>query len=259
MEFLSSAWVNAVVWFSGLGVVFLFMRKMFKDADEELDPEKRQYLADQLVRKNWTSGSWVPYFTLVFDRFFGKKHLRWHCIYRSIIISVVSFYFVVILHSGFKVKTLGFVLTAIFINAFIGYWSLLETRYLLNWSMPTRFKLLLDIIITFLLCIAWTSFLISLFDDQGFWAIAVELLGAFFDLDDQLGSFVRIIVATSFTTSIWLWLHGLSLLTIKCLSGAGFLMSWLNVKERPLRAVGTVVNLLVLLIGVLLFPLFAIL
>jgi hypothetical protein len=58
--------------------------------------------------------------------------------------------------------------------------------------------------------------------------------------DDYLG--IRIIFATSFTTSAWLWLHGLSQLTIRALSGTGALMGYLNVENRPVRTIGNVVN-----------------
>ena len=66
----------------------------------------------------------------------------------------------------------------------------------------------------------------------------------------------RIVVGTAFTTSIWLWLHGLAQLTIRSLNAFGSVFSWLNVKEKPIRAIGTTINVFVVTIGTVLFPLY---
>ena len=266
-QFFSSAWSDAVVWFGGLWAVLLFIRKVFKDADNELDPEKRQFLAEELARnKNWASGSWIPDFTLVFDRFFGKKHLRWRCISRSILISLISFFVLIWLTTTgtdsymFREPLIIVILWAVLFNPIADYLSLLETRILLNTPLPTSIKILVDIFLTFLIAIGWMAFVNWPFDDLSYLEAVREIWKNFDGRDRTEGSIIvlltRIVVATSFTTSIWLWLHGLAQLMIGGLSTAGYLMSWLNVKERPLRAIGTTVNAFVLLIGVVLFAVF---
>lgn len=284
-QFLSSAWGDAVVWFGGLWVVLLFIRRVFKDADDELDPEKRQSIAEELAGKSfWSSGSWIPDFTSVFDRFFGKNHFGWRCIYRSALISIVSF-FVLNLFTGMfsivsdkfgqdsllKIMAYFFVI-AMLTNALLDYCSLLETRILLKTSLPTSIKIVVDIILTLLIALAWISFLYwagaGLFTDSYYENLRFtwEIFAGHVEVERYVDPFqierrvivTRIVIATSFTTSIWLWLHGLAQLTIRGLNGAELVMSWLNVKEKPLRAVGTTINIFVLVIGVLLFPVFAI-
>ena len=275
-QFLSSAWSDAVVWFGGLWAVLLFIRKVFKDADDELDPEKRQSLAEDLARnKNWAAGSWIPDFTLVFDRFFGKKHFRWRCIYRSTLISIVT-YSVLVLLTGEMFASedgellcdlAGLALIVVFCNAFADYFSLLETRILLNTRLPTSLKILLDVFLTFVVIFGWMSFAIWVvynvilgewqYDYMSSWEAVQTIWETLYEYDDPESRLFRIVVATSFTTSVWLWLHGLAQLTIRALSAAGFLMGWLNVKERPVRAIGTTINIFVLSFGVVLYFPFA--
>lgn len=92
IEFLSSVWGAAVIWFGGLWAIVLFIHKVTKNADDDLDPVKRKALSDDLedaIAEN--PGDWVSDFTNVFDRFFGKKHLRLRCFYRSALISIFCF------------------------------------------------------------------------------------------------------------------------------------------------------------------------
>lgn len=284
-QFLSSVWGDAVVWFGGLWVVLLFIRRVFKDADDELDPEKRQSIAEELVLKSfWSSGSWIPDFTSVFDRFFGKNHFGWRCIYRSALISTVSFFLLALFTGVFsfasryefvqinlaEIMAVVFFM-AMFTNALLDYCSLLETRMLLKTPLPTSIKILVDMILTFLISLAWISFVywaMVLFTDSYYENLRFtwEIFAGHIEVERYVDPFqierrvivTRIVVATSFTTSIWLWLHGLAQLTIRGLNGAELVMSFLNVKEKPLRAVGTTINIFVLVIGVVLFPVFAI-
>jgi len=59
--FLSSAWSDAVFWFGGLVAITAFIRKVSKDAEDDLDPEKRQVLGLQLLKIEYRNTiSWIP-------------------------------------------------------------------------------------------------------------------------------------------------------------------------------------------------------
>ena len=294
-QFLSSVWGDAVFWFVGLWAVLLFIRHVFKDADEDLDPEKRQLLAAILTsEKIWASESWIPNFTLVFDRFFGQEHLTWRCFVRSILISMVTFFvlaFCTDLASEYHKMNIIFsqmvghkwpvgyfevvstmILAGLIINGLQDYLSLLETRILLNTPLPITIKILVDMFLTLLIPLAWLSLFV--WSGNGFsgsylgtvrdiWELFAGHTEASFG-GQELGVFrdyfvilFRVVVATSFTTSIWLWLHGLAQLTIQGLNGAKLIISWLNVKNKPLRAIGTTINVFALVTGIVLFPIFA--
>ncbi len=282
-EFLNSTWGHAAVWFGALWAFYLFINKVSKDAEEVLHPQKRKALSDELLRiKDRDASSWVPDFTLVFDRFFGEKHLSWRCFYRSSLISVLVFtvlnciissslLYVSLVdssgtsRSGDAIWIAGVLATlfmiGVVINAPIDYISLLETRILLLMPIPIFIKIAIDIILTFLLSFLWLvtlSFLgqTAAGSQPKYFEVISVLWVSLTSTTHESGYFVLIIVATSFTTSVWLWLHGLSRVLIRGLSHLQKFMGWLNVKETPLRAIGTTINLIVLTFGVLLFPVY---
>lgn len=61
-------------------------------------------------------------------------------------------------------------------------------------------------------------------------------------------------VITSFSTSIWLWLHGISHLTIKSFSASNYIMGWLDIKDKPLRSIGIVINVYIMILGIIVYP-----
>ena len=271
-EFLNSTWGNAVVWFGALWAILWFIRKVSKDADDDLNPETREALSDELLRiKDRDASLWVPDFTLVFDRFFGKKHFSWQCIFRSALVSIFAFITLAFLfdvpellgqESDSKYELfIELLIFAILVNVVLDYMSLLETRYILSKRMPVLEKIIMDAIITILLVIIWTAFVNTLIQATHF-TVKSYIEGVALILEDifagsREGSIITLIIlATSFTTSIWLWLHGLSRILIRSLSNVQKFMGWLNVKETPLRAIGTTINLIVLTFGVLLFPVY---
>jgi len=277
-EFLNSTWGHAAVWFAALWASLLFIRKVSKDADNDLDPEKRKALGEELLRiKDRDASSWVPDFTSVFDRFFGKKHLSWKCFYRSALISTFVLIVLFYLYDPIgmagnepndKYKLLGLaIISALLLNVFIDYISLLETRVILYARTPVFIKIILDAIITILLVFTWIiffSFLVNLllwslnspFVEINIFELVTKFWKDLFDDSRRDSTLMRITLATSFTTSIWLWLHGLSQVLIRSLSHVQGFMGWLNVKETPLRAIGTTINLIVLTFGFLLFPVY---
>lgn len=264
-EFFLSAWTDALGWFGAVWVIVVLIRKASKDADDELDPERRKSLAEDLARiRHRQPGSWIPDFTLVFDRFFGEKHLRWRCVYRSSLISIFCFSMLTFLWDASLIwfspigQVVFFVLLSIPFNAFLDYWSLLETRILLKTPLTLSLKMLVDAVLTFLMALGWLSlfWMVSLDTDIGYPEAVRRTWEALAGRSMTDPTVLRIVVATSFTTSIWLWLHGLAQVTIRVLSTAGWFMGWLNIKEKPLRAIGTTINVFVLLLGVVLFPVF---
>jgi len=287
-HFISPVWTDAIFWFSGLWAVILFIRKVSKDADDELDPDKRKALAKDLEGIiTQDSGAWISDFIDVFDRFFGKKHFRRRCFNRSALISIFTFFVltcihiidvILAFHSGVPsdkfseysfalASVIGFTFigVAFFVNILADYLSLLETRILLNTKIPVVSKILFDAILTFVITYLWTTFCLWIFyilnnsELKGFTEmLQIIWIGYFFNDGSIIPELMTIIVLTSYTTSIWLWLHGLSRLLIRFISGVNFFAGWLNIKERPLRAIGTTINAIVLLIGIVLFPFFEI-
>jgi len=265
-EFFNSALGHAAVWFALLWAILLFIRKVSKDADNDLNPETRKALSDELLRiKDREASSWVPDFTAVFDRFFGTKHLRWRCFYRSILVSIFTFSALAYLSDHYGTPYIEYdllvslITVSLIFNGLIDYISLLQTRIILNAPIPILAKIILDGILTTLLSILWLAFTLSLiaYDDLKFLELMTTLWHHLFDnASSSESNAVRIVLATSFATSIWLWLHGLSRVLIRSLSTVQWFMGWLNVKETPLRAIGTTINLIVLTFGVLLFPVY---
>jgi hypothetical protein len=262
-----SAWGSALFWFSGLWAVVWFIRKVSKDADDELDPTKRRFISERLARMHHQNiGSWIPDFTLVFDRFFGRKHLAWRCFYRSSIISIFCFSIFYVL-TGIYLEFSGPapvifpIFFALAFNVISDYLSLLETRLILNIRIPIPLKIVIDSILTFAISLLWiwvSVYLLAFDHYTTFWSVLNDVLRWF--LGHQTGDvptiMVRIIIGTGYATSIWLWFHGLAHFAIRNLQTFNFVMSWLNVKERPIRAIGTTINIFVLAIGIVLFPVY---
>ncbi len=269
LEFLNSIWWgHAVAWFGALWVILAFVRKVTRDADNDLNPESRKDLSDKLLRiKDRDASSWVPDFTLVFDRFFGEKHLSGRCFYRSALISVVVFTVLMYLyeshHTDLLMETYGNPVNVIIFLLFVGilsnvcidYLSLLETRIILCIRIPILAKIVLDAMLTTLFVILWIS-IINYIERRDIFESIIYVSETMFYESTNFTVYYQIILATSFTTSIWLWLHGLSRVLIRSLSNVQKFMSWLNVKETPLRAIGTTINLIVLTFGILLLPVY---
>lgn len=273
LETATAAWGQTVIWFGSLWAITLFIRKVSKDADADLDPEKKMILANRLSGLDQESfSSWVPDFTLVFDRFFGSKHFAWRCFYRSTLISVITFISLNFIFGRFDQisDTLEVLIAAFILNAIIDYISLLETRALLSRQIHISLKLILDAIFTFILSSIWFAVVFHVAINIGDGMMVVlerasdifKLIKEFWLLLPSKDHFLdfdvlaRAVLLTGFTTSIWLWLHGLAQVSIRGLSSIPIIMSWLNVREAPLRAIGTTINIIVLFLGALMFPVF---
>jgi len=281
-QLLGETWAQAAVWFSAVFATLAFIRKVSKDADKDLNPERREALAHELsLLRVRDLSAWVPDFVSVFDRFFGERHFSLRCFSRSIIISVLAF--VALLFSYAKSDFfsahedfLTYLGAAILINGIADYFSLLETRFVLGMRLSVGKKIALDSFLTILIFFAWLPagyFLLTVVTgryaphDDLFWSnyplvMAFLFQSIFGSTDSFVGSKTAVFQSffiTTFTTSIWLWLHGLSHTTIKAMRGTRTLIGWLNVKETPLRAIGVVINAYILGFGLALFPVFILL
>lgn len=278
VEFIKSTLAESIIWSGGVLAIILFIRKVSKDADDELNQHKREELSQQLkqLMSNGFSKTWIPNFTSIFDRFFGSKHISWRCFYRSALISFISLAILIIINPpplATKATPIYqdilfsyLVVLPLACNVIIDYISLLETRMILNTQIGITAKLIIDAILTFLLTLLWLAFLIWLVLNMVFLlevsymdslrSIWVTFIGT---EQGTYAYFIRCVVGTSFITSIWFWLHGLAQFSIFGMKNATWVMSFLNVEKKPLRAIGTTINVIIIFIGVAIFPLFIIL
>lgn len=261
--------VNPIAWFGTMLSVIWFIRSCTKSVDADLDAGVRDDIALRLMNLNpQTAGAWVPDFVLVFDRFFGENPLHYGFFFRSMMVSIILFSlcWAVLKSMGLPMdklaeqSLLSVSLSYVTYNIIIDYVSLIETRWLLGTRMRFVWKLIVDGVLTLGIC--WV----------GIWVLKntefkpaipqlqilnqteppslVHILGGIFDPWLGEGAAFLCILLTTFTTSIWLWLHGLAELTIRVSRGSVFLMQRLNIAEAPLRAVGVVVNVYVGIAGV---------
>lgn len=266
---ISPLWQHTVVYFLGVVAVIKFIRSVTKDTDVDLAPEKLKELSDKLIGINVTSYSvWIPNFTLVFDNFFGSKHLSFKCFYRSSFISIFTFFSLIYILDFNRSRSdfvnadlegfLGVVAISILFNVVVDYISLLETRLVLSTRLPIFFKITIDAVFTLMLPLMWFGCILYFLSFESYIGAFLTSFEIFFGSGDYsepgLIEFIRIIVATSFTTSIWLWLHGLAQIFIRCLSPLEFFVSYLNVKNTPVRATGVIVNFIFTFISIIAFP-----
>ena len=248
-----------------------FIRKCFKDMDDDLAPDKREELSNRLVRirDQGIPSSWVADFTEVFDRFFSKRHLSWRCFLLSLLISFISFWVFLIIFSVFiddmdsfedlskniaKIdhRTLATIaLGSLLINGLADYVSLLETRLFLKSKLSIGVVLILDVIATLFIVTFWLGFALYVSSPLDVSDIAIGMLSVRSAQDDYVVMYVFIL--TTFTTSIWLWLHGISHATIKILKPTSAILAWTNVQEKPMLAIGRVAHVYIMAFSVLLF------
>jgi len=256
-------------WFAPLLTVILFIRHISISADADLSPEYREEIAYKLLNLSETKPkSWVTDFTYVFDRFFGEKHFTLKCMSKSFGISLLTLLILISFalaldNSIDDIDELFTILVAVvfifgfFVNAIADYISLLETRVLISLNIPIYIKILIDIPITIIIITLWISFIfpfIPIFGSSNSYSITEIFTGYVSSKEDD--TILKIFLITTFTTSIWLWLHGLSELLIKSISGIQWFVDKLNITETPIRAIGLTINMIILTVGTVLFPVF---
>lgn len=279
--FLSS-WSIVIVWASGLVIITTFIRSISKTLDTDLNLEARNDIALRLMCwQDVKVNNWIPDFSRIFDHFFGSKHIAFRCFLRSSIISLGSFLFAFLLvfslNSEYILESMSqysyAFIGAIVLNVIFDYFSLLETRVILNKKLSISVKLLLDFLLTLLIASIWMFMLFLIvivsqldfgFDiilDNSILIVGEILQTGYKNILLPFGKNVdadifKIFLATSFSTSVWLWLHGLSQYTIKLLSATQKIMNFLNVEEQPIRAIGVVINGYIFLFGMILYPIY---
>lgn len=279
---LASSWASAIAWYGWVWAAMLFIRQVSKTVDDELNPTKRQHIAQLLTRSQLKSGAdqWLPDFKLVFDRFFGANPYSFGCFFRSALISMTSFFALYWLLGGnrdfvdhlttvdlstidYWALTIGvaqLVILAFAANAVVDYLSLIQTRMLLDADFSLSLKILLDALLTFSLSFLWMSFLFSSGpDNHGYldsmgetWRSLSCARGDELNCDTEILPWAaKAVLLTSFTTSVWLWLHGLAQLAIRLSNQSLRFFSWLNVEEKPIRSIGVAVNFLLFSVATL--------
>jgi len=262
---VDSTWGAGAIWFAAVWAVVTFIRKVTKDADREMDPAMRQALSDELLDlRRREPGAWIPDFAGVFDRVFGKQHIRWRCFRLSVIVSVCAY---IVLYAvlarpheiGSETIPERFALAVSFVvlfNVLVDYISLLETRMLLNVAIPAAARISVDAVVTVVLTVVFMACVMTALNDESVVRNLAEVTRGVAGTSEDVNWvwLTRVVLATSFTTSVWLWLHGIAQLSIKLLRANSRLLNWLDVKETPLRSIGTIINAWVLALGLGLFP-----
>lgn len=278
------------VYFGSLLSIAAFIRFISKDLDDDLSKETRESLALRLLcledeRKKTDLFDWV---TITFNAVFGKRHFSIRCLFVSGLISVSSFtiifLLVVWLNGEFNLSMSAAVLAklpvivilaAIFLNGPSDYIALLETRWIVQLNIPTIWKIILDLILTFVISLGWIALLIAIkfgpelgssafygviinpielgrainFDDVEEQSQASILAHVFLDILILYILTLRVVLVTSYITSIWVWLYGISELFIRLLPPSNFIITHLNVEDRPARAMGIISCYTLLTIG----------
>lgn len=258
-EYVLSLQGLAVAWFSGVFALMAMFRVITKNMDQELDEGVRDAFALKLLDlKPGQMGNWVPVFNRVFDQVFGRRHFTWRCFGISLVISVVFYGFFFWFYIGLFGVTLDerdswlylgvAPLFAFMCNGIIDYFSLLETRWVMGTKINLMGKLILDIVLTVSITFVWAVLFLSLFSRNSLsdsYELVMGLSGR--DIHDQV--LVLAVFTTSFTTSVWLWLHGAAQFTIRLMNSGAWMVQKLNVTEAPVRAIGVVINMYVLCLG----------
>lgn len=229
--------------------------------------------------------TWSESFAALFDRVFGKKHLSWRCLLRSSFASVAFVSVVTLVYTGLFPEVASaeeyfwLIPLAVTVNLVADYLSLLETRWLLRWVGPGSAWYGVVMLLTFDVfatgAIWWASFntipeviseLISfargdpwdLIGPAGeswglrewsswMWNRAQEALSV--PPADGDAWLTQILFLSTFFTSVWLWLHTLTLSASAALlrmnSGLGFLLRVTDVERQPFRSMGFVSVLIV--------------
>lgn len=228
---------------------------------------------------------WSESFAALFDRIFGRKHLSWHCFRRSSVASIVFVGVVALVYTALFPDVasteayLWLVPLAVTINLLADYLSLLETRLLLRWIGAGSAWYGVVMLLTFDVfatgAIWWVtanampeliSEIISFTRGGGWdligpagqswglrewafwmWSRAQEALSL--PPADGEAWTIQVLFLSTFFTSVWLWLHTLTLsvsaFLLRMNSGVGFLLGVTDVERQPFRSMGFVSVLIV--------------
>ena len=246
--FVPSWFVPIGVWFGvGLGVY-----KAFDLIDTNYpglhDQVRRMFDPKRAV----SSQEWVEGFNAMFDSVFGKKHLRWRCIWRSAVLSIFTVGALAILTTGLiqRSSDVAFLLIlAVFLNLVPDYVSLLETRVILQWASKKRSIkklatwLTMDVLLTGVIFFFWAWFVVSAIRRD----VSLEVL-----FEGVREGPLLILFLSTYATSVWLWLFVGGILAIRMWNT---LNAWRgNVRavgelKRPIRLLGSIAGAALFVLG----------
>lgn len=237
--FFQQSFVLLMVWIGGLFSITFRMFKLAKHKDEIMCKKDKKKLTDFLCRMaNTTPGInpiWLSVFNTGLSDFFGPYHFSWSCLWRSVVISLSCFlvlwYSFVNNFSQLLLKELRDVfLVGVFVNLIGDYLSLAQTRYILNCQWSLWIRLIIDTLLTISLWILAANIGIVIivaysegFDLEKIINFQCKFIGKiintlFVNFNDFMTPLFWASFLTTFTTSIWLWLHALSAFTLRELS-----------------------------------------
>lgn len=262
MEILETLQLPAIA--IAFASVIGFIRYVTSGIDSELNPAKRKLIATYLRANSEKSNlSWLPDFNALCDRFYGEKHVSLKCFVRSSLISVTCFICLCMIFEYSPTNSeldYVYIIMISVVNVFADYVSLFQTRVLMRSSIPTARKIAIDFYLTpftVFSTIMLYAFLHNIMSNaiNHAWDFSLGLL--FNKLINEFYSgFDFIFYLTGYTTSVWLWLHALSIGCIRLVSPIKTIMSWLNVEEAPIKAIGTTINILIAVLAVFVIPIY---
>lgn len=246
---VSSEFVNWLIWALGLAGTFYATAYII---DDNLERGKKESLSLWLMGS--VKDTWTQQFCAWFDGLFGEKRLSLRFVLRSALASFVAVFLLWFLFAKvFGVldqRMLGdlplwqaLVMGAV-INLIPDYLSLCETRWLLG-----RFEkvqsvagqiliLIVDLVVS--AAIIWGGLTLFLWARGEAAPGPVEVMALF--------SIFAVFFYSTFLTSVWAWMYCLSTWLMRLFSGWK-LADWLSVEQQPVKAVGVLGGVLIILGG----------
>lgn len=277
---LSGLWVGIAASVATLGTVSAWLRSITKDLDDDLLPETRTRFAENLHRATGKNADWMVSFGQLFIRVFGKRQLSWLCVRRSLAMSASTFVFIGLATGPFYIDTskfakpglpapalwalwlLALALLGIVVNGLFDYLSLWITRTILRSRLSVPSKIIvglgatailvyvLTLVIIFLLVYFGLTSALHFKDAKLVQAVFLEfvlLAVQFMHIPPTIGTIAFVVWATTFSTMIWLVLHVASVFIIRVVPST---FSILDIRNKPVRAIGLVASILVWSIGI---------
>ena len=276
----------------GLTVILALLAfLLFRQADLDMHPHMKALASRWLLpQQGRAKVNMSEAFLRLFEAVFGPRHFSWRCIWRSMVASTLGLIVMLLVFDYFQTGAslldfeggvtdlaVSMIALGIPVNVLGDYLSLWETRTLLHVAArrPVLLPLLipLDALLTLLIWIVSLSLPFFLFvinegqdvkelvellyrgleiASQGLLDISTYELKTLSDVDDAI--VLGAMLATSYITSLWLWLAVLGaplarLLVWSRTSGLSSLGRFIDTENRPFTALGLLIALLILLTG----------
>jgi hypothetical protein len=268
----------ALVYLASWATICSGVWALFERAETVVAPTTKSDIANWL--RNVGSSQfreWPVMFVQVFDKLFGRRHLSWHCFWRSAVASVASVLVVTLLWGALRPEELrefvsaegiAAVVAIVFaggaiINVLPDYVSLLETRFVIGRisgrnTLGVGMLLLMDFVASAaIFLIPYAAFrVLTSYGESGdlpsetLRTIVSDLPVYILPLRAKAESAPDgIFLYSTFFTSAWVWLYAISGLALRVSEGARSLLlrsqTVLDIDAKPLRCIGFVANILV--------------